>query len=158
MGDHYVLKVVRSSIGEVVGDREVTLSSHPYYNPNAATTRSAAAGFSAEGAKYVDDNNVIHPTAITLFEAQPGLMFGVDVIVDKVAGPKLAIGPRLKFKAELSYTRWVDGGSWDFNAEASAGLGGEFGAKVKVFGWELAEWKYPFDIGKQKPIFKYPEE
>ncbi len=74
MGDHYGLKVVRSSIGEVVGDRE------------------------------------------------------------------------------------VDGGSWDFNAEASAGLGGEFGAKVKVFGWELAEWKYPFDIGKQKPIFKYPEE
>ena len=28
----------------------------------------------------------------------------------------------------------------------------------RVFGWELAEWKYPFDIGKQKPIFKYPEE
>lgn len=100
----------------------------------------------------------IKPTAAFSFEAQPGLMFGVDVIVDKVAGPKLAIGPRLKFKAELSYTRWVDGGSWDFNAEASAGLGGEFGAKVKVFGWELAEWKYPFDIGKQKPIFKYPEE
>lgn len=64
----------------------------------------------------------------------------------------------LKCKAKMSYTYWTNGGTWDFTADASAGVGGEFGAKVKVFGWELAEWKYPFDIGPQKTIYKYPKK
>ena len=82
-------------------------------------------------------------------------MFGVDIIVNKVAGPTIAMGPRIDWTAELSNTRNAD--SWDFKAKATAGFGGEFGAKVKVFGWDLAEWKYPFNIGTQKTIFEYPK-
>lgn len=112
----------------------------------------------SDGEVVKNDLKFIKPTAAFTMELKPGLMFGVDVIVDKVAGPTFCVGPQFNFKAQLSYTRWIDGGSWDFTANATAGVGGEFGAKVKVFGWELAEWKYPFDIGPQKTIYKYPEK
>ena len=95
------------------------------------------------------------PKATFKLGFNPGLMFGVDIIVNKVAGPTIAMGPRIDCTAELSNTRNAD--SWDFKAKATAGFGGEFGAKVKVFGWDLAEWKYPFNIGTQKTIFEYPK-
>lgn len=104
-----------------------------------------------------NDFTWIKPTAAFEVEAGTGLLFGVDVIVDKVAGPTFAVGPQVKLKAALSYTRWTDDGKWDFKAKATAGVAGEFGAKVKVFGWELADWKYPFEIGQQKTIFEYPK-
>ena len=112
----------------------------------------------SKGEIVKNDLEFIKPTASFTMEFNPGLMFGVDVIVDGVAGPTFSIGPQLKCKAKMSYTYWTNGGTWDFTADASAGIGGEFGAKVKVFGWELAEWKYPFDIGPQKTIYKYPKK
>jgi hypothetical protein len=67
VGDRYVLKVVRSSLAEVIGTRDVTLNTGIYYNPAAplqASTRGAAFG-DMEASQYVDDDNVIHPMALT---------------------------------------------------------------------------------------------
>ena len=67
VGDRYVLKVVRSSLAEVIGSRDVMLNTGIYYDPSAPLspkTRAAAFG-DLQATKYVDDNDVIHPMAIT---------------------------------------------------------------------------------------------
>jgi hypothetical protein len=101
--------------------------------------------------------SLIKPTVELEAKAGVGLMFGVDVIIDKIAGPTLAMGPQVNAKATISYTRWMDAGKWDFKAQATAGCAGEFGAKIKVLGYELADWKRPFELGPQKTIFEYPK-
>lgn len=112
----------------------------------------------ANGEIVKNDFDFIKPTAKLEAKAGVGLMIGVDVIIDKVAGPTLNVGPQVNADATLSYTRWTDGGNWDFKAKATAGCGGEVGAKIKIFGYELADWKCPFDIGPQKTIFEYPKK
>jgi hypothetical protein len=101
--------------------------------------------------------NLIKPNVALEAKAGVGLMFGIDVIIDKIAGPSIAMGPQVNAKASLTYSYWKEGGEWDFKAKATAGCGGEVGAKIKVFGYELAEWKCPFEIGPQKTIFEYPK-
>ena len=39
VGDRYVLKVVRSSVAEVINGQEVQLNTHLYYNPTRMVTR-----------------------------------------------------------------------------------------------------------------------
>jgi len=108
----------------------------------------------ADGDIEKNSFDVVKPTVELEAKAGIGLMLGVDVIIDKMAGPTLSMGPQVKAEAKLSYTRWQGNGEWDFKAKAVAGCGGEFGAKLKVFGYELAEWKTPFDLGPQKTIFE----
>ena len=67
-GDRYVLKVVRSSVAEVTHGQEMALNTHLYYNPTRMVSRGGLTRASMgdpEADKYVDDNNVIHPAAIT---------------------------------------------------------------------------------------------
>ena len=65
VGDKYILEVVPSGLGEIVQSGDLKLSTALYVDPSkAATTRS---GLGAEyGAQYIDDDNVIHPMAITI--------------------------------------------------------------------------------------------
>ena len=105
-----------------------------------------------------NDFNLIKPTVELEAKAGVGLMLGVDVIIDKIAGPSLSMGPQVNAKATLSYSYWKDGGAWDFKAKATAGCAGEVGAKIKVLGFELADWKWPFEVGPQKTIFEYPKK
>ena len=64
-GDKYILEVVPSGLGEIIQTGDVKLSTALYVDPSkAAATRS---GEGAEyGAQYVDNDNVIHPMAITI--------------------------------------------------------------------------------------------
>lgn len=101
--------------------------------------------------------NLIKPNVALDAKAGVGLMLGVDIIIDKVAGPSIAMGPQVNANASLSYSLWKEGGEGDFKAKATAGFAGEVGAKIKVFGYELADWKWPFELGKQKVIFEYPK-
>ena len=101
--------------------------------------------------------SLIKPNVGLDAKAGVGLMLGVDVIIDKIAGPSIALGPQVNAKANLTYSYWKDGGEWDFKAKATAGVAGEVGAKIKVFGYELADWKCPFELGPQKTIFEYPK-
>ena len=58
VGDRYILTVVRSGIGEVLGDKDVELNTGIFVNPNASQTRGA--GLSD---KYTDSQNRIHPSS-----------------------------------------------------------------------------------------------
>jgi hypothetical protein len=42
--------------------------------------------------------------------------------------------------------------------EGKAGVGGEIGAVLKIFGFEIADWRTYFDIGPQWTIFKFPDD
>ena len=69
VGDHYVLKVVQSTITEITGGQEMQLNTRLYYNPTRMVSRGGltrASQGDPEADKYVDDNNIIHPAAITL--------------------------------------------------------------------------------------------
>ena len=66
-GDRYILKVQTATVAELIGEKNAQLSTSVYVNNDApALTRAAANGFSAYGAKYVDQNGTIHPAVIHL--------------------------------------------------------------------------------------------
>lgn len=108
-----------------------------------------------EGGIVKNDFNFIRPTAEIEAKAGIGLMLGVDVIIDKIAGPSASVGPQLNAKANLTIAPWSKE-MVNFKANVTAGCSGEVGGKIKVFGYELADWKWPFEIGPQKTIYQYP--
>ena len=110
----------------------------------------------AEGEKVKDEFSFINPKAKLSFSGGLGVFFGVDVIIEKVAGPSFDIGPQVTLDANLSYQLFDD--HVDASIEAKAGVGGEAGAKIKIFGFNVAEWASSFDIGPQWTIFKYPDD
>lgn len=103
-----------------------------------------------------NDFNFITPTVEVEAKAGAGLMLGVDVIIDKIAGPTINVGPQFNAKANLIFAPWSE--QLDMTAKVTAGCAGEVGAKIKVFGYELADWKWPFELGPQKTIFEYPKK
>lgn len=110
----------------------------------------------ADGEKVKDEFSFINPKVSLEYIGGAGLFFGVDVIIEKVAGPSFNVGPQVKVNAKLSYQIGDD--HINASIEGKAGIGGEAGAKIKIFGFEVAEWKTYFDIGPQWTIFKYPDD
>ena len=67
VGDRYILTVVPSTVAEVIGDKKVNLQTDIYVNNDInPLTRAAGSDIPAYAAKYVDENNVIHPAVIHL--------------------------------------------------------------------------------------------
>ena len=99
----------------------------------------------------------IKPTAEFNASAGVGLMFGCEMIIDKLVGPELAVGPQLKADAGLTLTPF-EKDPVNFEASVDFGLTGEVGAKLKVWKWELAEWNVDLDFGLNWNIFKYPKD
>ena len=97
------------------------------------------------------------PTAEFTAKTGVGLMFGCDIIIDKLAGPEIAVGPKLKAQAGLTIAPF-EKKKVDFNASVDFGIVGEVGAKIKVWKWELAEWHTDLDFGLNWNIFKYPKD
>ena len=110
----------------------------------------------AEGEKVKDEFSFINPKLELEYTGGIGLFFGVDVIIEKLGGPTFNIGPQVKVNAKLSYEMGDD--RINASIEGKAGIGGEAGAKLKIFGFELADWRTYFDIGPQWTIFKYPDD
>ena len=110
----------------------------------------------ADGEKLKDEFSFINPKVSLRYIGGVGLYFGVDVIIEKVAGPSFNVGPQVKVDAQLSYQIGDD--RVNASIEGKAGIGGEAGAKIKIFGFEVAEWHTYFDIGPQWTIFKYPDD
>ena len=110
----------------------------------------------AEGEKVKDEFSFINPKLSLSYLGGVGLFFGVDVIIEKVAGPSFNVGPQVTVDAQLSYQIGDD--HVNASIEGTAGIGGEAGAKIKIFGFEVAEWDTSFDIGPQWTIFKYPDD
>ena len=99
----------------------------------------------------------ITPTAEFNAKTGVGLMFGCDIIIDKLAGPEIAIGPKLQAQAGLTIAPFEEK-KVDFNASVDFGLVGEVGAKIKIWKWELAEWHTDLDFGLNWNLFKYPKD
>ena len=110
----------------------------------------------ADGEKVKDEFSFINPKVSLRYIGGVGLYFGVDVIIEKVAGPMFNVGPQVMVDAQLSYQIGDD--HVNASIEGKAGIGGEAGAKIKIFGFEVAEWHTYFDIGPQWTIFKYPDD
>ena len=109
-----------------------------------------------DGEKVKDEFSFINPKLAFRYIGSAGIYFGVDIIIEKVAGPSLNIGPRVAVDAKLSYELGAD--HVDADIEAKAGIGGEAGAKIKIFGFNVLNWQNYFDIGPQWTIFKYPDD
>ena len=99
----------------------------------------------------------ITPTAEFTAKAGVGLMFGCDIIIDKLAGPEIAVGPKLEAKAGLTFAP-LEKDPVDFKASVDFSFAGEVGAKIKVWKWELAEWNVDLDFGLNKNLFTYPSD
>ncbi len=99
----------------------------------------------------------ITPTAEFTAEAGVGLMFGCEMIIDKVAGPELAVGPQLTAEAGLTIAPF-EKDPLNFEASVDFGIKGEVGGKLKIWKWELAEWSTDLDFGLNWNIFKYPKD
>lgn len=66
VGDRYIVDVVPATVAEIMGDKKVNLQTDIYVNNDASAVKTRAAGDNIPeyAAKYVDDNNVIHPAVI----------------------------------------------------------------------------------------------
>ncbi|MBO4891570.1 MAG: hypothetical protein J5502_03095 [Prevotella sp.] len=101
-------------------------------------------------------NKVTFITPTTSFQAEAGigLFLGVDLIIDKLAGPTIAIGPKLSAEAELKIAPLEDK-PINFNAEVKAGVYAELGAKLKVWKFELGEWSTKMKLVPETSLFSY---
>ena len=102
-----------------------------------------------------DENKVtmIPPTLNFKAHAGIGLMLGCDMKVYEVAGPKIAIGPKLTAEAEMNLNQ--DPKESFFKSSVDFDMAGEIGATIKLWKFELADWKTDFDFGLNYNVFHY---
>ena len=110
----------------------------------------------ADGEKVKDEFSFINPKAELELKAGVGLFFGCDIVIEKIGGPTFTVGPQVNLTGKLSYQLGDD--RINASIEGKAGVGGEIGAVLKIFGFEIADWRTYFDIGPQWQIFKYPDD
>ena len=110
----------------------------------------------ADGEKVKDEFSFINPKAELELKAGVGLFFGCDIVIEKIGGPTFTVGPQVNLTGKLSYQLGDD--RINASIEGKAGVGGEIGAVLKIFGFEIADWRTYFDIGPQWTIFKYPDD
>jgi len=103
-----------------------------------------------------DEFSFINPKAELELKAGVGLFFGCDIVIEKIGGPTFTVGPQVNITGKLSYQMGDD--RINASIEGKAGVGGEIGAVLKVFGYQIADWRTYFDIGPQWTIFKYPDD
>lgn len=107
-----------------------------------------------------NDFTFIRPQVKVKAEAGIGLYLGMDVMIGDVVGPAVSVGPRLGTEAELTVSpldkNWNEKNC--FNAKTTLTVNAEAGAKLKVLGYELAEYKAKFPIAGPWTLWKYPSD
>lgn len=102
----------------------------------------------------------IRPQVKVKAEAGVGIYLGMDVMIYGVAGPSLSVGPRLGTEAELTVSPFEK--EWNektcFKAGCSVTVNATAGAKLKVLGYELAEYKATFKLAGPWTLWKYPSD
>lgn len=105
-----------------------------------------------------NDFTFIRPQAKVKAEAGVGIYLGMDVMIYGVAGPTVSVGPRLGAEAELTISPFDE--NWNekncFTASAMLSVNAEAGAKLKVLGYELAEYKTTFKLAGPGPSGSTP--
>lgn len=151
---------------------------YPYLKLKAEVEGQVCAGFKYEflskfkaGMKYngsrwsgisdakieKNDFDIILPRAEFTAEAGAGLMLGCDVIVCKLAGPTIGVGPQVTANASLAIAP-LDDDPIQFQSECKIGVWGDYGVKVKIWEWEVGEWRQEIDFGLTKTLWKYPSD
>ena len=97
---------------------------------------------------------LFEPQLVFKAEAGVGLFLGAEVIIDGVAGPEVAVGPRLGAEASIK----VSPTGFDWNAEVNLTVQAVAGIKLKVLGYEIAEWDKTFDIVGPWTLLKFPSD
>ena len=97
---------------------------------------------------------LFEPQLVFKAEAGVGLFLGAEVIIDGVAGPEVAVGPRLGAEASIE----VSPTGLDWNAEVNLTVQAVAGVKLKVLGYEIAEWNKKFDIVGPWTLLKFPSD
>ena len=95
----------------------------------------------------------------TLFEQMSAAQDTVRrlfIVIEKIGDPTFTVGPQVNLTGKLSYQMGDDRIS--ASIEGKAGVGGEIGAVLKIFGFQIADWRTYFDIGPQWSIFKFPDD
>ncbi len=102
----------------------------------------------------------IRPEAQVKAEAGIGIYMGMNVMIYGVAGPEVAVGPRLGAEAELTVSPFADNYDemLDFNAEVGLTVNAVVGAKLKVLGYELAEYTKTIELAGPWTLWKYPSD
>lgn len=102
----------------------------------------------------------IRPQVKVHAEAGVGLYLGMNVMIYGVAGPTVSVGPRLGAQADLKISPFEK--NWnektDFSASVDLSVNAVAGAKLKVLGYELAEYKATFRLVGPWCLWKYPSD
>ena len=115
-------------------------------------------GWTGNGDTKLVADKLTFITPRTKFEAEAscGLFLGADLVVDKVAGPSIAVGPKVSANAKLEYAPFDTKQPITFNASLKAGVYAEMGAKLKLWKFDIAEWKSkPINLVPEKVFWSY---
>ncbi len=107
-----------------------------------------------------NDLTFIRPEAQVKAEAGIGMYLGMNVMIYGVAGPEVAVGPRLGAEAELTLSPFAENYDemLDFKAEVGLTMNAVVGAKLKVLGYELAEYTRTIRLAGPWTLWKYPSD
>lgn len=102
----------------------------------------------------------VRPQVRVHAEAGIGVYLGMDVMIYGVAGPTVSVGPRLGAEADLKVSPFEK--NWnektDFSANINLSVNAVAGAKLKVLGYELGEYKATFRLAGPWLLWKYPSD
>ena len=119
-------------------------------------------GWNAYGNTEVlkDEFSFITPRGTFKAEAGVALMLGVDILIDKCAGPKLAIGPKVKAEAEMTFAPLDEQKPLSFEASLKAGIYADLGVQLKFWKINVAEWNTTFNMVPEKKLwgYEYPKD
>ena len=117
VGDRYILSVVPATLAELIGEKNVTMNTAAFYNPDAQGGQTRAGIEMPEyAARYIDENDIIHPAVIHLTdpygydnaynteEDQPTAGTRSDGSYQFITGEELATGSR--FSANRNILSW----------------------------------------------------
>ncbi len=103
---------------------------------------------------------LIKPEATVHAEAGFGLYLGMNVMIYGVAGPTASVGPRIGGSADFTFSPFADKPEDKLKLEAELKLtvNATAGAKLKVLGYELAEYTKTFELAGPWTLVKYPSD
>ena len=95
------------------------------------------------------------PKAEVHAEAGVSFFIGCEVLFYGAAGPNASIGPRLGATADLKAKA---GEGLDLKAKVDMSLHAEAGAKLKLLGYNIAEYHKDFELGGPWTLWQYPSD
>ncbi len=107
-----------------------------------------------------NDLSFIRPQAKVSAEAGIGLYIGMDVKIYDVAGPEVAIGPRLGASAEVTVSPFEKNFDEIVNVKSKVDLSvnAVVGAKLELLGYDLASYNMTLKLAGPWTLWKYPSD